>query len=463
MTKKRHKKKLENTQKIENGLADVASGVGYGRQVSQATTTYNGLTGEIRTLNRSFLTYLYMQNGIIQTLVDQPVHDAFSKGIEFQDDDLSPDDVEELQAFMSENNIIKSFKQALIYARLFGGAGLVINIDDQDPEKPLDLETISEDSEIEFYAVDRWELNYMQAKQGASMVDQFNTNQDEVPYNYYGQKLHKSRVIRFMGKEAPSLIRGALSGWGLSVCEKIIKSFNMYEKNQAVLFELMDEAKLDVIKIQGFNKALMTSTGVEKTVQHLQAANTIKNYQNALVMDKEDEWEQRQMTLGGIADVQKENRIGIAADVRIPMTKLFGMSSSGFNAGEDDLENYNAMVESDVQSQSKTGLAMIIQICSKKIFGLIPEGLSIDFPSMRILKETEESVLKIDEINRINSAISAGWMSQEKAQEEAQAKEIFKVTLSEEDITSFDELAQEEQAPNIGITKTQQTSTTGRS
>ncbi len=455
--------KLENsTDKIENGLADVASGVGHGRQIAQAQTTENGLTGEIRTLNRSFLTYLYMQNGIIQTLVDQPVHDGFAKGIEFQDDDLNPDDVKELQAFMNEQGVFKSFKQALIYARLFGGSGLIINIDDQDPETPLDLETITEESEIEFYAADRWELNYKQAKQGASMVDQFHTNQDEVPYNYYGQMIHKSRVIRFMGKEAPSLIRGALSGWGLSVCEKIIKSFNMYEKNQAVLFEMLDEAKLDIIKIQGFNKALMTSNGVEKTVQHLQAANTIKNYQNALVMDKEDEWEQRQMALSGVADVQKENRVGIAADVRMPLTKLFGISSSGFNAGEDDLENYNAMVEADVQSQSKTGLAMVIQILSKKLFDLIPEGLSIDFPPMRMLKETEESVLKIDEINRINSAISAGWMSQEKAQEEAAAKEIFKVKLSEEDITPFDELAADEDAPNIGIPDTKQTSTTGR-
>jgi len=66
-------------------------------------------------------------------------------------------------------------------------------------------------------------------------------------------------------------------------------------------------------------------------------------------MDMKDDYEQKQITFTGLSDVLSQIRYGIAADVKMPMAKLFGMSASGFNSGEDDIENYNAMIESSVR------------------------------------------------------------------------------------------------------------------
>ena len=37
--------------------------------------------------------------------------------------------------------------------------------------------------------------------------------------------------------------------------------------------------------------------------------NEMKNFNNALVLDKNDEYDQKQITFSGLAEVMKENRI----------------------------------------------------------------------------------------------------------------------------------------------------------
>mgnify|MGYP006932852533 CR=1 FL=1 len=63
----------------------------------------------------------------------------------------------------------------------------------------------------------------------------------KTPYNYYGITLNNSRVLRFVGKQAPSILRLQLMGWGMSEIERLIRSMNSFLKNQDVVFELLDD------------------------------------------------------------------------------------------------------------------------------------------------------------------------------------------------------------------------------
>lgn len=148
-------------------------------------------------------------------------------------------------------------------------------------------------------------------------------------------------------------MRNRFRGWGMSELEKLMRSLNQYLKNQDLIFELLDEAKIDVYKIKGFNAALLNSAGTQNVAKRIQSANMIKNYQSALTMDLEDEYEQKQITFTGLAEMLVQIRQGIAADLKMPVTKLFGISAAGFNSGEDDIENYNAMIEGEIRSRLK--------------------------------------------------------------------------------------------------------------
>jgi len=103
----------------------------------------------------------------------------------------------------------------------------------------------------------------------------------------------------------------------------------------------------------------MNAEGTNNITKQVQLVNQLKSYLNAFVMDKEDEFDQKTMTFAGLSDMHEQNRMAIAADLKMPITKLWGVSAAGFNSGEDDIENYNSMLESEIRVKSRQNLIML--------------------------------------------------------------------------------------------------------
>lgn len=421
------KSDLENSTALANSYGQFASNLygagslfpmaGMGTQISQADTMWLNNRWYLISNFRQLLSEMYVEHGIVQTLVDQPVEDAFRSGFEVKSSQIDGDDHERLWNYMERHGVIEAIKQSAKWARLFGGGGVFI-ITDQDPTKPLNVKAIKEDSPLEFRAVDMWELYNSQVNIDGDIGEgDFLTKDSDRWFDYYGHRVHESRVKIIKGKQPPSFIRPRLRGWGMSELERIVRTFNQYMKNQNVVFELLDEAKIDVYKIKGMNTALLNASGTNALTNRVQMGNMIKNYLNALTMDVEDDYQQKQMNFTGLGEMLVQIRQGIAADLKMPITKLFGISAAGFSSGEDDIENYNSMIESEVRAKIKFHVIEIVGICCQKLFGIVPDDLTINFNPLRILKSTEEEEVKNHQFNRVMSAYQSGLIQSEEAKE----------------------------------------------
>ncbi len=402
---------------------------GYGSQtISQTNTLYNNLRWYLISNNRQLLSQAYTENGIIQTLVDQPVDDGFSSGYEIESSQLDPEEISQLEYFAEEIQLNQEAAQSCKWARLYGGGAIII-ITGQNPATPLDAKNFKEGEPFKFRACDMWELyNSIQ-----NVTADTELALDDMPefFDYYGIQVHNSRVMLLKGKQAPSFIRPRLRGWGMSEIERLVRSLNSYLKNQDVVFELLDEAKVDVYGIKGFNNALMNDGGTAKIAKRVQGANMIKNFQNAITMDSEDTYEQKQLSLAGLDGVLLQIRQGIAADVKMPMTKLFGISAAGFSSGEDDIENYNCMIKSEVQQKIKFHIIKMLQICCQVRFGFIPDDLKITWKSLRILGADEEEKVKDSQFNRTMSSYQSGLIPSEEAKAALNKASLLPVKVDE--------------------------------
>lgn len=400
-----------------NQLAGVFDQADYNTQpLSQSFTLGNSNNyNPLISLNRVLCTQSYMTHGILQTAIDMPVLDAFRGGMRFQSEQLDEDDIRELQNYLRENKVLHEVMDTFRWARLYGGAGLLINTA-QDPLTPLNWRFVDyPDLPLQFVAADRWEL----------ILNVIAINEVEYPYNYYGQMLHKDRVLRIIGKEAPSFLRSRLQGWGMSELERMIRDINQYVKAQQVLFQLLDEAKIDVWRLVDFNSTVLSDMAQGLINKRLFYANMSKNYHKALLMDKEDEWEQRQLSFSGFGEIMMQIRLGIASALRIPMTKLFGMSASGFNSGEDDIENYNAMIESEIREPALDMLYPVIKLSCRHLFGFEPEDLVIEFMPLRVLGEVEEEAVATSKQNRYMQLFQADLLTGEEVFNALKQDQIF--------------------------------------
>lgn len=422
-------------------------------QVSQVDTFFKNNRWYLISNMRQILSEIYVEHGIVQTLVDLPVDDAFRGGITIKSEQLSEDECSKLEKFLVRSGALKALIQGLKYARLFGG-GAVLIMTKGDPSKPLKPEDLEQDEEVTFKAVDLWELYYGMLAQ--DLIDPGFISKEPEYYNYYNFRIHKSRVIRLLGKEAPSLIRPKLRGWGVSVLETVVRSYNQYLKSVNLAFEVLDEFKVDVFKIEGFNNALMTPGGSDKIMKRIQMANIQKSYQDSIAMDSKDDYQNKQLTFSGLSEIMREIRMQIASDLRMPLTKLFGISASGFNSGEDDIENYNAMIETEIRSKNQFDAIRIIEICSQVLFGHIPDDFEIGFKPLRILSAEQEEQVKNNKLQRITSCLASGLITARQAKQAINKDNLLSIKVDETDelLTSATDLegrTQEFGIPNIRL------------
>jgi len=427
--------RILNKTSVQNGLSEALLGYNFlqeGTQLSQTATLFKNARWYLVSNMRQLLSEIYVEYGLVKTIVDVPVEDAMRGGVDVKTSELDEDDISKLQSFMEEQDDYVTIGMALKWNRLYGGAGIII-INNEKASEELDMDKIDEDSPLEFKAVDMWELyNDKQNTEGDSinLEDSLMIKTKEF-YNYYSHNLHPSRVMIMKGLTPPSFIRPRLRGWGYSIMEQLVRSINQYLKATDLGFEVLDEFKLDIFKIKGLADTLLMPQGDAIVRKRVALANSEKNYHNALTMDAEDDYMQKQLSFSGLSEAMDGIRKQVASDMRMPMTKLFGTSSAGFSSGEDDIENYNSMVESDVRAKAKFHILRIVKFRCKQLFGFVPDDLIIEYKPLRILSAEQEEGVKTQVFNRLLQARQAGEITSKEFKEGCNKDNLFPIKVDD--------------------------------
>jgi hypothetical protein len=422
-----------------NGTFDMQGGP-YGQGTSALSSQYEFFTNTsaaLISLQRVLLSYAYVLFGPLRTLVDQPVYDAFRGGVKIKSDEVSPEELEDLHKLLKKLKVEKKAIDALRWDRLFGGAGVIINTN-QDYTTPFTPDMIKEGAPLQFIVADRWELMWQGLPNAPKSTfayypgsgysqEQVQTGgdvtiNDELRFNI--SKIHQSRVCKVISEEAPSLVRQRLQGWGMSVIEAVIRECNSYFKEQNVIFELLDEAKVDIWKIKGFNASVLSQIARGQTSSRIQLAQMMKNFLNAVTLDKEDDYEQKQITFGGLSEIMEQLRIGLSAAIRLPESKIFGLSASGFASGEDSLEMYASIVEIQ-REKAEDVLEVIIPCCMMSLWGFIPDDWQIEWSPVRTLSAEQTEIIKNAKFARTMQMVQAGLLTPQEFMEYCQEEEIY--------------------------------------
>lgn len=403
---------------------------------SQPWEMANNASYNLLSLQRILLSYTYVIQGPIRTLVDQPVYDAFRGGLKIKTEEVSPEELEDFHKELKRLKLQNKIIDALRWDRLFGGAGIIVNTN-QDFSQPFNIKEVNEKSPLEFIVADRWQLAWNGTPGSTKASFTYSPGGYGIDAEVLaGKKIHQTRVAKIIGEEAPSLVRQRLQGWGMSCIECVIRELNMYFKNNNVIFELLDEAKVDIWKIKGFNSQILSQAAAGKTAKRIQMATQMKNFLNAITLDAEDDYEQKTQTFTGLADMLEQIRIGIAAAIRMPMAKIFGLASKGFASGEDDIENYNAIVEGQ-REKAEDVLDVLIPVVCMKVFGFVPDDLAYEWKPLRVLSAEQEQNVLNAKFERLSSLYSQGILN---PQEYAQA-------LKDEDILTMETEVSKGQEP----------------
>ncbi len=278
-----------------------------------------------------------------------------------------------------------------------------------DPSKPFNPKEL-ERGRFALYPATRWELG--------------GTWRYSDAYNFYGVTFDKSRVKTSIGKSMPWFMARQLSGWGASVIARMAEDFNVYLRARNALYETISEFKIDVYKMKGYNDQLTTQDGTAAVDRRIAMSNSLKNLNSALVLDMDDDYIIKHPSFTGLADVMKENRMGLVAATRFPASKLFGDKVGGIGKDDgDDLENYYNMVKSEERKPAKPVKEWIYGLGAQALFGG-EHHVTFEYPPLRETSAKEDQEVKTSKQTMMLGQMEAGLIDEQEAAAWAQQEKL---------------------------------------
>jgi len=375
-----------------DGLQNVLIGMGTGRDKGQYTKT----TATIF-LAQEELENLYgewLPRRIVDIYADQATRKGFK--VLFGGDGVRAEEVQGIEQVIEDLYILEHLNLAAKNSRLYGGACLLLFIDDGRPAyMPVDKRNIRRIEDIE--CLDRWQIapvineenlyDYSKATY-YQIISGDLINQPQLTY------IHKDRILRFDGDWLPYRVRQRNYGWGMSSLQTVYDSFRHYWTGLNSAATLLTEFDIFVHKVRGL--AAMLAAGKEGSIRdRLQVNDMSKSIYRGYAIDAEkEELEFISRNFGGIGEILEKLRVDIIGASKIPHTVLFGESPSGLGSTGRSEERDFAKTLADYQSVHfkrpiKKLMEMIMLSKEGPTNGKLPESWRISFNPLFELNERE--------------------------------------------------------------------------
>lgn len=392
---------------------------------------------------------LYRSHWVVQKIINVIPQDMLKNGYDIQTD-LKPEQISEVLRVIRKTRLHSKILEGLYWGRLYGGAIGVMLIDgEEDLTQPLDLDQVQIGAFKGMLILDRWNG----VSVAPDLVDDINDDEFGMP-KYYDiqlnessaiQRIHHSRVCRFVGREMPYLEKVAETYWGTSELEHIIDELKKRDNVSWNIALLTFMANIRILKLEGMEQVL--STGDERVQQRLyntiEGMNQMLNSNALQVLGKDDDFVTQQYTFSGLGDVYDRFMMDVSGACGIPATKLFGRSPAGMNAtGESDLQNYYDTIEANQESQLRPVLDKLLPVIFTSALGAVPDDLDYVFNPIRRSQDVEKQNIGSQQTQAVVQAFTAGLISQKTALSELQGSSKLTgmwTNITDEEISNADD------------------------
>lgn len=353
------------------------------------------------------LTGLYEGNGLFSKIIDTPAEEALKHGFDLN---LKSN---EMNAFVDEvlDDLEWDEKAtiAIKWARLYGGALIVMLIDDgRGLEEPVDWEHIRSIDELRVYERSIVQPDYASLYQQdyggkgvGNRVSKFGQPEYYYVSSIYGSfKVHESRCLVFRNGVLPEQTSNATYlFWGMPEYVRIRRALRETVTAHTDSVKLLERSVQAIYSMKGLASLLTTDDGENQVLKRLQLVDTSRGLLNSIAIDSEGEqYDFKTFQFSGVKDVIDATCNMLSALTNIPQTILFGRSPAGMNAtGDSDFESYYNFVEKIQRLMLKRNLRTLLDVVFRAgiASGDVAEepDYKLEFKPLWSLSDTEQATV----------------------------------------------------------------------
>lgn len=429
-----------------DGLVNVVANLGTERDKASHNRYVDSLLNPLTLLNT------YRNSWIARAIIDYPAEDSTRKWRQWRAD---AEQITAIEGLEKKLHLKRRVQDAMTAARLYGGAAIYINTKTEDQSMPL----VAGTEEIRSLVV--LTRNSLSAEQVVRDIDS----------DYYGRpefylltsgtdasqvKIHASRLVIFRGATLPDDVTtaNAQQGWGDSVLQSTMDAVQQMDGTMANMASLVFEAKVDVLKFKGFAEMLADSGNDPAVTRRLQSQAAMKGINGAVVIDAEDEYEQKSASFSGLPDVVAKFMDAVAGASRIPVTRLFGRAAVGLSgSGDGDERVYFDRIGHIQATEIQPSMELLDECLINQALGSRPPEIYFEWRPLRQMTEMERADIFVKTANAARSiaGTNAGELIPVDALSESLANELTEQGMLpglEQAIQKFGTLSEQNLSPD---------------
>jgi uncharacterized protein len=355
------------------------------------------------------LTDLYVDDGMGKLLVDLMIDDAMREGFQIEGDPegLVQSKIEEIEGFLEIERLLK-------WDRLFGGAVMILGVDDgsSDLEQPLNINNIRSLEFLRTY--DRYRVNWTTAdlyndpklrKHGKVAV--YNVWPVDGLASY---RVHETRCIVLPGMDIPEQARRLNQGWGTSFLQHCYEQMRDLGDAYGGLGNIIQDFVFGTLSINNLQE--MIAAGQESFIKaRLELMDLSRHVINTVLLDEKEVYEKHASTVSGLSDIMDKFYEALSMVSGYPIRKLKGDQGGGLNnEGTGVTKDYYDRVSSYQENRYKAALNTVSKIIMKSskgpFSGTEPKDWKIKFNPLFQLTEKEEA-----EVKKLNSESDCNYVN----------------------------------------------------
>lgn len=352
---------------------------------------------------------LYMGDGLARRIVDLPATEMTRAGVSFKELDEKLED--QVLAAFDNLDVMHHFADALRWADVFGGAIIVMGINDGGQlDQPLNENGIKS---VEFLRVyDRWQTSVnrryadpMNPGYGKVELYQISPHTGGAPY-----LVHESRILRMDGDTIPDLQRQQNDGWGASTYQSCKEALERVGSSHQWANSLLERAQQAVHSIPELANILRSVQGEDQIRKRVDVVDMVRGILNTIVIDGQESYELKSTSFAGIPDIMDRFAESLSSIKGIPMYLLIGRSPGGLSAtGGNNEEAWYAKVAAMQNDRLRGPINRLVQLILLSLSGNTGGDWELCFEPLKVPSEKEQA--EVEKLEAEHEKLEADTMA----------------------------------------------------
>jgi phage-related protein (TIGR01555 family) len=208
-----------------------------------------------------------------------------------------------------------------------------------------------------------------------------------------GKELHASRLLKFVGREVPDLLKPAYSFGGLSMTQMTKPYVDNWLRTRQSVADIIHAFSVFVLSTD-LSESL--TEGGSQLFARAELFNLVRDNRGLMMVNHDTEgFSNVSAPLGGLDALQAQTQEHLSSVSGVPIVKLLGIQPAGLNASsEGEIRSFYDWIHAYQEKFFRSNLTRVIDLAQLSLWGEVDQDLTYEFEPLWSLDEKAQAEVR---------------------------------------------------------------------